>query len=210
MIKFVTTVIASAVAFASVPAMAYEAGDIQIKAGVISVMPKDDNADTSALVADSNLTITSDTQLGLTATYMVTPNIGLELLAATPFTHTVEGDGALDGVDVMEVSHLPPTVSAQFYPMSADSKIQPYVGLGVNYTFFFDESDEADLGSRSLKPSFGLAYSAGVDYMVDDKWLVNASVWKVDIDTEVRGGAAEGLEVEIDPLAVMIACGYRF
>ena len=80
----------------------------------------------------------------------------------------------------------------------------------MNYTFFFDESDEADLGSRSLKPSFGLAYSAGVDYMVDDKWLVNASVWKVDIDTEVRGGAADGLEVEIDPLAVMIACGYRF
>lgn len=208
--KFVNTLVAAAVAVAAVPAMAYEAGDILVKAGVVNVMPKDDNADTSALVADSGLTITSDTQIGLTATYIVAPHFGVELLAATPFTHTVEGDGALDGVDVMEVSHLPPTVSAQYYPLATDSKLQPYVGLGLNYTFFFDESDEADLGSTSLKPSFGLAYSAGVDYMINDKWLVNASVWKVDIDTEVRGGAADGLEVEIDPLAVMVACGYKF
>ena len=208
--KLVNTLVAAAVAVAAVPAMAYEAGDILVKAGVVSVMPKDDNADTSALVADSGLTITSDTQIGLTATYIVAPHFGVELLAATPFTHTVEGDGELDGVDVMEVSHLPPTVSAQYYPLATDSKLQPYVGLGLNYTFFFDESDEADLGSTSLKPSFGLAYSAGVDYMINDKWLVNASVWKVDIDTEVRGGAADGLEVEIDPLAFMVACGYKF
>jgi outer membrane protein len=46
--------------------------------------------------------------------------------------------------------------------------------------------------------------------MINDQWLVNASVWKVDIDTEVKGGAADGLEVEIDPLAFMLACGYKF
>ena len=207
---FTKTVLATTIALAALPSFAYEAGDIQVKAGVITVMPKDGNADTSALVADSELNITSDTQIGLTLTYMVTPAIGIEVLGATPFTHTVEGDGALEGVDVMEVSHLPPTVSAQYYPMAAESAIQPYVGLGLNYTFFFDESDEADLGSSSLKPSIGLAYSAGVDYMVNDEWLINASVWKVDIDTEVRGGVADGLDVEIDPLAVMLACGYRF
>lgn len=207
---FTKTVLATTIALAALPSFAYEEGDIQVKAGVITVMPKDGNADTSALVADSELNITSDTQIGLTLTYMVTPAIGIEVLGATPFTHTVEGDGALEGVDVMEVSHLPPTVSVQYYPMAAESAVQPYFGLGLNYTFFFDESDEADLGSSSLKPSIGLAYSAGVDYMVKDEWLINASVWKVDIDTEVRGGVADGLDVEIDPVAVMLACGYRF
>jgi len=213
--KLMKTLIAGAVAVAflpaAVPVMAYEAGDIIVKAGVINVIPKDGNADTSALVPDSELDIDSDIQLGLTGVYMVSDKIGIELLAATPFTHTAEGDGGgIDGVDVITTKHLPPTLSAQFYPMDGASKIQPYVGLGVNYTFFFDEEDDADLGSNGLKPSFGLAYSAGVDYMIDEQWLVNASVWKVDIDTEVKGGAADGLDVEIDPVAFMIACGYKF
>lgn len=209
--KLLQSVIAAgAIAMVAGPALAYEAGDIIVKAGVVNVSPKDDNADTSALVADSGLQITSDTQLGLTGTYVVTPNIGVEVLAATPFTHTVEGDGALDGVDVMETSHLPPTVSALFYPMGGDSAIQPYVGLGLNYTFFFDESDEAGLGSKGLEPSFGLSYSAGVDYMVNEDWLVSAAIYKIDIDTEVKGGAADGLEVEIDPTVLLLTCGYKF
>ena len=205
-----SVIAASALAIVASPVLAYEAGDIIVRAGVITVTPKDDNADTSALVADSGLQITSDTQLGLTGTYVINPYLGVEVLAATPFTHTVEGDGALDGVDVMEVSHLPPTVSAVVYPLGADSVIQPYVGAGLNYTFFFDEEDKAGLGSQSLKPSFGLAFTAGVDYAINENWLINAAVWKVDIDTEVRGGAADGLEVEIDPLAAMISCGYKF
>ena len=209
--KLLQSVIAAgAIAMVAGPALAYEAGDIIVKAGVVNVSPKDDNADTSALVADSGLQITSDTQLGLTGTYVVTPNIGVEVLAATPFTHTVEGDGALDGVDVMETSHLPPTVSALFYPMGGDSAIQPYVGLGLNYTFFFDESDEANLGSKGLEPSFGLSYSAGVDYMINEDWLVGAAIYKIDIDTEVKGGAADGLEVEIDPTVLLLTCGYKF
>ena len=209
--KLLQSVIAAgAIAMVAGPALAYEAGDIIVKAGVVNVSPKDDNADTSALVADSGLQITSDTQLGLTGTYVVTPNIGIEVLAATPFTHTVEGDGALDGVDVMETSHLPPTVSALFYPMGGDSAIQPYVGLGLNYTFFFDESDEAGLGSKGLEPSFGLSYSAGVDYMINEDWLVGAAIYKIDIDTEVKGGAADGLEVEIDPTVLLLTCGYKF
>ncbi len=212
--KLMKTLIAGAVSMAflpAVPAFAYEAGDIIVKAGVINVIPKDGNADTSALVPNSELNIDSDIQLGLTGVYMVNQYFGVELLAATPFEHTAEGDGgAIDGADVLTTKHLPPTLSAQYYPMGADSAIQPYVGLGVNYTFFFDEEDDAGLGSNGLKPSFGLAYSAGVDYMVNDKWLVNASVWKVDIDTEVKGGAADGLDVEIDPIAFMVACGYKF
>ena len=209
--KLLKTLVASAVVLAVMPAFAYEAGDIIVKAGGVNINPVDGNADTSALVAGSELNLSSDTQLGLTAVYMISEQFGVELLAATPFTHTAEGDGgAIDGVDVLTTKHLPPTVSAQYYPMGADSAIQPYVGLGLNYTFFWDEEDDAGLGSNGLKPSFGLAYSAGIDYMINDQWLVNASVWKVDIDTEVKGGAADGLEVEIDPLAFMLACGYKF
>jgi outer membrane protein len=209
--KLLKTLLATAIVTSAIPVMAYEAGDILVKAGVVTVMPKDNNADTSHLFPGSKLDIDNDTQLALAGIYMVTSKIGVEVLAATPFTHTAKGDGgAIDGVDIVTTKHLPPTVSVQYYPMASDSAIQPYVGLGVNHTFFFDEEDDANVGTKGLKTSWGLAYSAGVDYMIDDHWLINTALWKVDIDTEVKGGAADGLEVEIDPLVWMVACGYKF
>ncbi|ASP40926.1 outer membrane protein OmpW [Bacterioplanes sanyensis] len=205
------TLVAASIMAATVPAMAYEAGDIIVKAGVVSVMPKDNNADASAVVPDTDLDVQNDTQLGITAVYMVTPMFGVEVLAATPFEHEVEADGgALDGATIATTKHLPPTVSAQFYPLAGSSKLQPYVGLGVNHTFFFDEDDDAGIGTKGLKTSWGLSYSAGVDYLINDQWVVNAALWKMDIDTEIRGGAADGLEVEIDPLVVMVGAGMKF
>ena len=61
--KLMKTLIAGAVSMAflpAVPAFAYEAGDIIVKAGVINVIPKDGNAE----VGNSELDIDSDIQLG--------------------------------------------------------------------------------------------------------------------------------------------------
>ncbi|VFS55160.1 Outer membrane protein W precursor [Kluyvera cryocrescens] len=41
------------------------------------------------LVASVVLNVSNNTQLGLTFTYMATDNIGIELLAASPFRHKV-------------------------------------------------------------------------------------------------------------------------
>jgi outer membrane protein len=209
--NFLKTLLATAVVVSAVPAMAYEAGDIMVKAGAVTVSPKNDNADSGAVVAGSKLDVQDNTQLGLTLVYMVTPQVGVEVLGATPFEHEVKGDGgAIDGAVIAKTKHLPPTVSVQYYPLSADSVVQPYVGLGINYTFFFDEKDTAGLGTKGLKPSIGLAYSVGVNYDINDKFLLNAALWKMDIDTEIRGGAADGLKVEIDPTVFFIGAGYKF
>ncbi|MFL0805945.1 MAG: outer membrane beta-barrel protein [Oceanobacter sp.] len=216
--KLLKTLLATAVAVSAVPAMAYEAGDIMVKVGAVQVTPKDGNADTSPVTTikvgapdKSELDIDSDTQLGLTLTYMVTPKIGVEVLAATPFEHTAEIDGGgADGAEILTTKHLPPTVSAQYYFMDSASPIQPYVGLGVNHTFFFDEDDTGVINSKGLKPSWGLAYSLGVNYDINEDWLINAAVWKMDIDTEVKGGDADGLEVEIDPTVLFVGVGYKF
>lgn len=190
--KLLKTLLASAVAVSAMPALAYEAGDIVVKAGIVNVNPKEDSGIDGVTVGD-------DTQLGLTATYMVTPQVGVEVLAATPFKHDVRAGGET----VATTKHLPPTVSAQYYLMDPASKLQPYVGLGVNHTFFFDEDGIVE----HLGKSWGLAYSAGLNYDIDDKFLANVAVWKIDIDTELNDG---GTDVEIDPLVVMIGAGMKF
>ena len=197
--KMMKTLLAAAVVAASVPAMAYEAGDMMVKAGVINVNPKSDNIDLGAL---GKAQIDDNTQLGLTFTYMVTPQIGVEVLAATPFEHDV----TLGGAKIASTKHLPPTVSAQYYFMDGASKVQPYVGLGLNYTNFFDTEGVGD-----LKDSWGLALSAGVNYDLNEQWLLNAAVWMIDIESEIeKTPGLNGTDVEIDPVVVMIGGGYKF
>lgn len=193
--KLLKTLLASAVAVSAMPALAYEAGDFMIKAGVINVNPKEDNIDVGAA---NDAQISDDTQLGLTLTYMVMPQVGVEVLAATPFKHEV----TLNGDKIATTKHLPPTVSAQYYPMSPDSALQPYIGLGVNHTFFFDE----DGAAAHLDKSWGLAYSAGLNYNVDDHFMANVALWKIDIDSELN----DAIDVEIDPLVFMVGAGYKF
>jgi outer membrane protein len=80
--------------------------------------------------------VSNNTQLGLTFTYMATDNIGVELLAATPFRHKV---GTAATGNIATVHHLPPTLMAQVF-RRLQSKLRPYIGAGINYTTFFDET----------------------------------------------------------------------
>lgn len=201
-----------ALAAASAPAFAYEAGDIIVRAGAVNVSP--DATVTGAALAPFSLDVEDNTQLGLTATYMISPKIGVELLAATPFKHDIIANAA-GGAKIGDTEHLPPTVSLQFYPLD-HATVQPYVGVGVNYTFFFQDDLNA-LGQTAtgadeldLTNSLGLALSAGVDVKISDKLLVNAAVWKIDINTDVKLDGAKVGEVEIDPLGVMVGIGYKF
>ncbi|MCC4272818.1 OmpW/AlkL family protein [Marinomonas communis] len=203
--KSVTKFALLSAALVSAPlAMAHEAGDMFIRGGLVNVMPSvDDNTDLGlGLDVDNNL------QIGLTGTYMYTDNIGVELLVATPFTHDITADGA-NGADVGEVSHLPPSLMAQYYFGTADSDVRPYVGAGLNYTIFFEE--KLDSGAKlELDDSFGLAAQVGVDYNISDNLFINASVWYMDINTDVTINGVDHGDLDIDPVSVMASVGYTF
>ncbi len=145
-------------ALVSVQAMAYEAGDWVVRAGVVTVSPDEssDGLNVPALagvgayaggdIPGTGVDIDDDTQLGLTVSYMYSSSWGVELLASTPFTHDVAADlGALGKVDAVEATQLPPTLSVVWYPMGSAATVSPYVGAGINYTIFFDEQVTSDL-----------------------------------------------------------------
>ena len=95
---------------------AHNAGDILLRVGAVTVMPDTESGTVSALpdgVNNARVDVEDDTQLSLTATYMLTDNLGVELLGATPFTHDIVGKGDLEGVAVGETQDLPPTLSLQ-------------------------------------------------------------------------------------------------
>ncbi len=219
---------ALALAVAAPFASAYQAGDIIVRAGAITVDPNESSSNISTGVtgplAGNKATLDSDTQLGLNFAYMVTDNIGIELLAATPFQHTVgvKGDtvpGLIGGDKFADIKHLPPTVSALYYPMDSNSAFQPYVGLGINYTTFFSEdlssgAKSAGFSGLSLQDSWGLAGQVGMDYFLTDTIMLNALVRYIDIETTATARHSTlgkvKVDVDVDPWVYMVGLGYKF
>ena len=216
-----------ALALAAPVAHAHQAGDFILRAGAITTAPNEDSGDIKldgTKVGGTKATLDSDTQLGLAFAYMLTDHIGLELLAATPFQHEVGVKGLGAGLDgkLANIKQLPPTLSLQYYPMEPTSKFQPYAGIGLNYTLFFDEDLSSSrkaqgFSNMKLKDSVGLAGQLGMDYMLTDNLLVNAAVWYVDIDTKatIDGPSALGVgktkvSVDVDPGVYMVGVGYKF
>ncbi|MBF9003147.1 MULTISPECIES: outer membrane protein OmpW [Vibrio] len=202
-------------ALVSTNVLAHQQGDIFVRAGIASVIPLDSSD--RILGSTDKLAVNTNTQLGLTFDYMVTDHIGLELLAATPFEHDIStGYGSLG--DVATTKQLPPTLMVEYYFNEPAAKWQPYAGLGINYTNFYDSKfnstgHDAGLSDLNLDNSWGYAANIGVDYQVNDNWLVNASLWYADIDTTAHysvGDTRYSTDVDINPIVFMASVGYTF
>src|SRR5690554_6396579 len=224
-IKLLTSSIL-ALSVAAPTVLAHQAGDMIVRAGVVTVTTGES---TSGVIVNGTTdlggeaTLNNNTQLGLNFAYMVTNKVAVELLGASPFEHDVaiKGTGAVDG-GLGKVKHLPPTLSAVYFPMDAGSAFQPYVGVGVNYTWFFDEETTASAESNTpsltnlkVKNSWGSAAQAGADYMLTENIMLNGQIRYIDIDTEatvdVAGGAAHAkVDVNIKPVVYMVGLGYKF
>jgi outer membrane protein len=177
-----------------------------VRAGLAQV-----NSNATSDDIDGGVDVGNATGLGINLTYLFTPNIGVEVLGASPFTHDIELPGA---GKVAETKELPPTVL--FVVRGDAGALHPYVGLGLNYTMFFSEETKGALAGTDLKldDSFGPAFEAGVDYDLNDKWFLNASLWYMNIRTDATvtaGGVtiAEG-NVQINPVAALFTVGTRF
>ncbi|OMQ27177.1 outer membrane protein OmpW [Serratia oryzae] len=210
-----TTLVVLAAMMAPMFASAHQAGDFLFRAGTATVRP---NAGSDNVLGQGSFGVNNNTQLGLTFGYMVTDNIGVELLAATPFNHNVSLKGSAVSGDIASVKHLPPTLMAQYYFGDKQDKLRPYLGLGLNYTMFFDEKfndygKSAGLSNLDLKNSWGVAAQAGLDYNLDEHWMLNMSVWWMNIETQVRfdaGDQHQNIDTRLDPFVFMFGAGYRF
>lgn len=217
-------VLAAALGLAA-PAYAHEAGDWIFRIGGSNVDPKSNNGsfDLSAVGLGSQR-IDVDDQWGVTfnITYMYTENWGVELLAALPYEHDISVEG-LPGT-AATVTHLPPTLSLNYHFMPR-STFQPYVGLGVNFTWFTDSSKEAGLraaddllgvttGIDVDSTSFGIAAQAGFDVKLKDNWYLNANVRWIDISTDatllVNGENFAKADVDVEPWVYGVHLVYRF
>lgn len=192
------TILLGAAAFNT--ANAWDQGDWLIRAGASYVDPKSNNHEIVSVDSGSSFTFNF--------TYMMTDAWAVEVLAAWPFKHDIN---LLDGTEVASTKHLPPTFSLQYH-WAPLSKFQPYVGLGLNYTIFFDTKTTGPLTGVDLDlgNSLGLAGDIGADLMLNDNWFLNASIRYIDIETKAKLDGVSIGKVNISPWVYSANVGFRF
>ena len=147
-----------------------------------------------------------DDTLGFTGTitYFLNPNIAVDVLVGLPPEHDI----IVAGTKAAKTKHLPPILSLQYH-FNPEGKISPYVGAGLNYTYFFSEKLDGG-GDLHLSSSFGLAAQIGADIRLSPQWSVGADVRYADISTDVKINGVEVGKVDVNPTIYSLNLGYRF
>ena len=141
-------------------------------------------------------------------TYFLSDHWSLELIAATTkhsITHT-PGNLRLGSAWL-----LPPTLTAQYH-FDQIGPFRPYIGAGINYTFFYNVDANPAVAPLHLTDSFGEALQVGADIPVGDQgYFLNVDAKKLFLNTHARlAGGAVTAHVDINPWIVGAGVGYRF
>lgn len=207
--KFAKTALLALVASTalSAPSLAQEAGDIMVRFRGLAIAP--DESATTSIGGTANVSTAYVPEVDIT--YFLTKNLALELIAATA-NHDAQAIGTVVGdVDLGDTWILPPTLSLQYH-FNASEGLKPYLGAGVNYTFFYGGKEE-QVDSLDFSNSAGFSLQGGFDIDINEKWVFNIDVKRLFLATNVEIealGTQIIADVNIDPWIIGVGFGYKF
>jgi outer membrane protein len=157
----------------------------------------------------------------------LTSYLDLELaFGVPPNTKTIgKGPATLgsvpyNGQTIATAKWLAPSALIEYKFFSESAALRPYIGVGVNYTSFYDRqvtaAGAAGTGGPtrlSLTSSVGPVGTVGLKYQFGTRWSVNASYNISQVDTNLKtdtAGVIRTSRVHFGPQALVIAAGYSF
>ena len=171
------------------------------------------------------LRIGSADTLGFGYTYRFSPQWSAEVALGLPPSHKVYGAGFIEAFgQVSVVEQMPPTVFANYHFVNLGQRVQPFVGLGINYTRFTRtrstaSGDAASGGPTHIKlsDSWGLAGHIGLTVHYDKQWSLVATVAKADVKSEMTavtqtrdGDITRSTRINFRPTVYSLSLGYSF
>lgn len=213
-----TILVGAAMMAATISSAAAEQGDWLVRGRVILVSPTEETSGVQPAFPNDEVSVDDAVVPELDFTYFVRDQWALELILATS-PHDISGEDGLSALgEIAESMVLPPTLTLQYH-FQPEASVRPYVGVGINYTLFYDEEASDSLNnaigdtSIDIDDSFGIALQAGLDFDLNEKWFLNADIKYIQIDTEATlntGGAINTVDVDLDPIVFGIGIGTRF
>ncbi|MGO2387308.1 MAG: OmpW/AlkL family protein [Psychrobacter sp.] len=223
--KLQSLVLAAATAFTMTSAFAVPAGAWTVAAGAHYVDPKSDNGSLGDDDDGFDVDVDGDVRPTLTGEYFIANNIGVELLASLPFHHDFDLNNPADGTTFLtgKTQHLPATLSLQYHfdDYNMPMNIKPFVGVGVNYTTFFEEKLNTPAGAPAesavdlkFDDSVGVAGHVGIDipFAPTEYFRIDARYIDIKTDASVKldDEKIELGEVDISPWVYGVAFVKQF
>jgi outer membrane protein len=151
----------------------------------------------------------------------------VELALGYPPLSKLEGRGIAtvgsvpyNGEIIGSARWLSPTVLFEYQFLPESYKLRPYIGVGVNYTTFYDRDSNAQGNAAnggptrlSLTSSIGPAGTVGLSYNVSGHWHMYASysISRVNTDlTTDTAGVERTAHIKFGPQALVVSGGYSF
>ena len=130
------------------------------------------------------------------------------------------GSVPYNGALISTARWIAPTLLLNYQFFSENSPVRPYIGVGVNYTTFYDRQSTAAGNAAnggptrlSLSSSVGPAATVGLSYHVGGHWntYISYSISRVDSNlTADTAGVIRRTRIKFGPQALVIAVGYSF
>jgi outer membrane protein len=221
-------------------ANAQSAGSITLSTGWLHIAPQ---GDATPLTVESVGGVAVNQQLsgtgahasstdtvGITTEYYVTDNIAVGILFGLPMKVNLIGDGTLQKYGNLGTTRpMPPAVELRYHLFSAESKFRPFIGLGVNYTWFTqvrttnsqfiaDSFGPGGSARATLSSSWNPVFEVGANYAITKHWSVGTSVNYMPVKTNLTlsGQTATGTQIvskstlRLNPLSVFLNVAYTF
>jgi len=204
-------------------ASAQSAGQFTAAFGVNQLTPKVESGDISApALPGTKADVGKDIQPVLILNYGLTDNITLETALGTPYKHKLYGAGAIAGTGQLgTVEALPATLFAQYRFGAPNATFRPFVGIGATYAYFMKERGSARMTAVtnpgrgvpttfSIDNKFTYTLQLGTVVNFNEKWFADVTVNKARLRTDVQFSTGQTQHMKLDPVAVILAVGYKF
>ncbi len=227
--RFAALAVAAATLYCAAPAMADDVFSNSARIGLYSVFYHSTADDLSGPYVPPGVNIDAKNVETVYFAYVrrLSPHFDVELALGYPPLTKTEGKGPAklgsvpyDGQVISSARWLAPSVLVEYLFFSEDAKLRPFIGVGVNYTTFYDRKSTAagDAASGgptrlSLTSSVGPAGTVGLAYHIANHWNAYASYSASQVKTKLHAdtaGVIRTTHINFGPQALILSVGYSF
>lgn len=203
-------------------ASAQSARQWTVKAGIGQVSPQVHSGEVTAPARPhTKADMEDDARPVFSVGYGITDHLAASLDMGVPFRLDITGAGALAGTGKLgSVRAMAPTALLQYRPGAPGALLRPYVGLGLSYVRFHDETGSgqltalADTGGAPVTFALDRRYAptvqAGLTVNLGQRWYADFVFAKTRLRTVAHFSTGQTLQMRLDPNFMAVGMGYRF
>ena len=220
---------ASAALFCAATALADDAPNNSLRLGSYSVFYHTSADNVSGPYVPPGVNLEAQNLTTLYAAYIrhVWSRFDAELALGYPPLQKTQGVGPAmvgsvpyNGVVVASARWIAPTLLLEYRLLNENSPWQPFIGVGVNYSVFYDRSTTAAGNAAfggptrlSLTSSVGPAATIGVGYHMSGPWHVYTSYSIAQVKSDLSAntaGVVRTTNISFAPQTLIFSLGYSF